>query len=256
MKLIFVDESGYTPDWRSQMKEQPHYVAGAFCLPAENYAALCGQLRAQVASLNLPFAHAPLGHGFEIKAREIVRGDRWWQDHQDERNAVRDWFLSAPSAFGGEAIAVVIDKARHAAVYRYPEDPYPLAHQFLIERLQWNLMRCQQDGYCIWDQNKRTEDALHAHSASLISEGSGIEYFSQHFGTTVVYKFQVDRILEVSVGQSEYSVGLNVADFFASMTAAYFKQGQPADCGWWEVLKGCLDRKNGVLAGAGLKVFP
>jgi hypothetical protein len=256
MKLIFVDESGYTPDWRSDMAQQPHYVVSAVCVPAEKYRKMCDEMRAIVSGLGIPFAKMPLGQGFEIKAREIVRGGGWWKDHEDARNAIRDVMLGAPAVYGGQAICIVIDKAKHQATYYSPEDPYDLAHQFLLERMQWNLARCDADGYCVWDQNKRIEDTLHEHSASLIREGSGIEYFSGYFGTTVAYKFKVDRILEVSMGQSEYSVGLNVADFFASMTAAYFKQGRRSSCGWWNVLERSLDRKGGVLDGAGLKVFP
>lgn len=69
-------------------------------------------------------------------------------------------------------------------------------------------------------------------------------------------KNSVDRIVELSFGQSENSIGIQIADFFATMTYNYVRHGKPAGCGWWSLLEESLYRKNKNLLGWGYKEFP
>jgi len=66
----------------------------------------------------------------------------------------------------------------------------------------------------------------------------------------------MDRILDFALADSRFSIGLQVADFFASMAYAHFRAGTPKGCGWWATLLESLDAKDGKIQGIGLKVFP
>jgi hypothetical protein len=256
VRLVFVDESGYATNWMTQHDVQPYFALAAVCLPVESYRDCCGLIRDVIASLRIPGQEAPLGLGYEIKARDIARGTGWWQDHELERNTVRETMLLAPLKFEGVAIVVLIDKAAHLRQYAYPDNPYQLARRFLLERVQGYLLDVDDHGLWVWDQSKAQEDEHRDHTIKLMREGSGIRYWSQFFGQEMVRLWKIDRVVEVMTGRSEDSVGLQIADFFASMTNFYHRDGKPSGCGWWETLAGSLRRKNGLVAGWGLKAFP
>jgi hypothetical protein len=70
------------------------------------------------------------------------------------------------------------------------------------------------------------------------------------------FSLPIQRIIELSFGTSANSIGLQVADFFSSMTNSYYKSGKPSNCGWWNLLTESLHKKDGKLLGIGLKEFP
>jgi len=256
MRVIFMDESGYSLNWQSDLETQPYYVVSAVCFPSEQLSAVYKKIREEVINLNIEGTSRALGHGFEIKARDISRGSGYWGTHNDERNAVRKTMLAVPRKYDGTAFVVIIDKRAHKEHYAWPADPYELSLEFIFERLQMFLSDIGDYGICIYDQNKRVEDALQNAAANLIREGSELIYFSRFYNLLVIKRFRIDRIIEFSLGRSEYSVGLQVADFFATMTYAYMKDGKPSPCGWWDVLESSLYRKDGKLQGVGYKEFP
>jgi len=135
MKLIFVDESGYSPNWTADIVDQPFYVLSAVCIDASLYPRMCDELRRDTALMGLPGLAHPLGKGSEIKARAVARGEGWWQQHNDERNRFRDLMLSLPACYEGVAFVVAVHKDRHRNQYVWPEDPVTLAMKFLFERL-------------------------------------------------------------------------------------------------------------------------
>lgn len=256
MKLIFMDESGYSPNWKADMDIQSYYVLSGVCIPADTYPEACQKIRTDIKNLNLPGAVKPLGLGIEIKARDIARGEGWWQSHNQERNSVRDLMLSFPPKNDGVAFVVVIDKKSHFDKYISPEDPWSLSLRFIFERLQGYLFDKDDYGFCIYDQNKRLEAALQNSSTALMREGSEILYWSDFFNTQVIYTFDIDRIVEFSLGNSRNSVGLQIADFFATMTYFYHKEEKPSPCGWWDTLRDSLYKKDDKLEGIGYKEFP
>jgi len=251
-----MDESGYCFNWESDLDKQPYYVLSAVCFPIEQLLLAYQKIRNEVSDLNLEGGTLPLGQGFEIKARDVSTGSGYWKTHNDERNAVRDIMLTAPKKYGGTAFVVVIDKLAHRERYAYPADPYQLSLEFIFERLQMCLSHLSDYGICIYDQNKRLEDILQNAAAALVREGSDLIYFSRSYNSLVVKTFQIDRIIEFSLGRSENSIGLQVADFFATMSYAYVKHRKPSPCGWWDELESSLHRKDGQLQGVGYKEFP
>lgn len=258
MRMFFLDEAGYTPDWTTGITDQPFYVLSAVGIEADRLASGYEALRRGEASLNLPEASTPLGQGREIKAREIATGTGWWRNNDESRNGIRDLMLSWPKVQGGTAMLVVIDKAAHQQKYYTPKNPYILALQFMLERIEHHLAAREDYGYCVYDHNKRLEGELHSNTASLMRDGSQITYFSAYYGGDVSRNMRIPHILELGLGSSVNSLGLQVADFFATFAYQYFKQRKPeaARSGWWHTLEQSLDSRDGVVDGVGLKVFP
>ena len=256
MQMIFLDESGYSRDWKKQIDEQPFYVLSAVCLPMSNIPAAYDRLRGEIGRLDLPGQKRPLGRGFEIKARDIAQGIGWWRAHNDERNQVRDLFLSFPQKESGTAFVVVVNKEAHLSQYAFPENPCLLSFQFIFERIEMYLKDCDEFGYCIYDQNERLEQDLQEHANWLLTEGSSGIYYSQLWNDVFEFSLPIQRIIELSFGSSANSIGLQVADFFSSMTNSYYKSGKPENCGWWNLLTKSLHRKSERLLGIGLKEFP
>lgn len=251
-----MDESGYSFNWEADLDNQPYYVLSAVCFPSEQLLLAYQKIRCEISDLNLEGIAQPLGQGFEIKARDVSIGSSYWKTHDDERNAVRDILLTAPKKYGGTAFVVVINKLSHRECYAHPADPYQLSLGFIFERLQMYLSDISDYGICIYDQNKRLENILQNAAVALIREGSELIYFSRFYNSVVIKTFPIDRIIEFSLGRSENSIGLQVADFFATMAYTYVKDGKPSPCGWWDELESSLHRKDGKLQGVGYKEFP
>jgi hypothetical protein len=261
MYAIFMDESGYSFSWQKDMNNQPYFVQSAVCFPLNRLEEAYNHVRLKLGDIRLPESAGKLGRGFELKAKDIARGYGWWGDKPEEREVVRNLMLELPALFAGRAFLLVIDK--HELLTKYGEkarDPQVVAFQYTLERIQWLLEREEQYAICIYDQNKKIDDIIHGGAASLAFKGSQVFYFSKSYGQFVSYSHKVKRVVEMTLGNSKNSLGLQVADFYATMAYQYFKAGRPSECGWWKVLQTSLDRKDGnpqgILLGYGLKVFP
>ena len=256
MQVIFIDESGCSFNWKGDICKQPYYVLSAVCFTSEQLPSAYQKIRSEVSALNLEGATKHLGQGFEIKARDIAKGYDYWRTHNDARNAVRNIMLTAPKRYGGTAFVSVVNKLTHREHYAYPEDPCLLSLKFIFERLQMYLSDIDDYGICIYDQNKRLEDDLQNAAATLVRKGSELNYFNHFYNSLVKETFSINRIIEFSLGRSENSIGLQVADFFATMTYTYVKDEKPSSCNWWNELESSLHRKEGKLQGVGYKEFP
>lgn len=256
MYVAFLDESGFTTDWKKGIEEQPFYVLATVLFKVDDLPRIYGDIRRDFKGFKIPAQGRPLGLGFEVKASDIARGTGRWGKNNRQRNQVRDLLLSAPEEYGGVAIVVVIDKQAHIDTYPSPDNPYGLAVKFTFERLQKFLERKEDYALCIYDQNTLYEDDIKVQHAELVTGGSRIKYVSDYYSQVVVYTHDLDRVIELSMGFSENSLGLQVADFFATMTYQYYKGGKPGECGWWDLLYESLDRRGGRVLGIGLKEFP
>ncbi len=254
MIAVFIDESGYTGNWLMDIENQPFYVLSAVCLPMDAYPNVCADLRSEIQKLNLPGVISPLGQGFQIKARTIARGEGWWQEHNEERNKVRTLMLSTPPKYQGTAFVVIIDKTAHQRQYVNPEDPVELSLRFLFERLQMYLVDNNEYAFCVYDQNKPIDDKLQTLSTALVRDGSDFFFISGFYLKLI--SFKIDRISEFTLGNSTNSIGLQLADFFASFTYQYYKNNKPSPCGWWDILYQSLHKRDDKIRGIGLKEFP
>ena len=109
-QVIFLDETGFAPDWQSSIEDRPFYVLSAVMIPAMAIPDLYADARAKVSGIGIRGHTSPLGLGFEIKAKEVAQGSGWWQKHPEQRAAIRDLMLSLPQAHGGQALIVVLSK--------------------------------------------------------------------------------------------------------------------------------------------------
>jgi len=256
MQTAFIDESGYVANWEKGIDEQPFYTLSAISLPADQVSHMYEGARHAIGTFALPGKPGTLGHGFEIKARDIARGNGWWGKHETERNSMRQLMLSLPAKYSGSALLVVVDKQKHLDQYAYPENPYMLALKFMFERLQAIAKEKNDYVQCIYDHNTRLDAEIQSSKATLVRDGSLIEHYSTYSGEFRSTTQQLDRILDVSFGESRNSIGLQVADFYATFTYQYYKRGEPPACGWWDTLYANLYRYNSKVDGWGLKVFP
>jgi hypothetical protein len=256
MQLVFLDEAGYTPDWESGIQQQPIYALSAVCLPTDRIKNAYDTIRSTIDRLRLKAQPARLGCGHEIKAKDIAVGSGWWKHHNDERNAIRDVMLSAPCQFGGCAILAVIDKRAHKEKYAYPGNPYSLALQFVFERLGQHLLEIDEYAYAVYDQNTRLQDEVLEQSSELITDGSRGFGYSDYYRQYYAFSIALDHVIELGVGVSEHSLGLQIADYFATFAYHYHRDGKPEPCGWWDTLCASLRTQNGTFEGYGLKRFP
>jgi len=254
MHIVFLDESGYTSDWQKGIGEQPFYALGVVALPVASVVAAYSEYRNVIDAVGL--RGGMFGRGEEVKSKDLANGSGRWARDNTARNAVRSALLTIPKKHGGFSIVVVVDKDALVRQYSSPADPYRLAFTFALERLGNHLSGIDDHAYCVYDQNTRTQSTVLADASSLVREGSRIIAYSSFYGQLVDFTLSVDRILELGVGDSAYSVGLQFADGLASFAYAYHKQGKPTPCGWWQELVSGLRTYNGTHVGAGYKLFP
>ena len=255
-QLVFMDESGYATDWVKSIDDQPFYVLSSVIVDFDLIPQAYDDLRSEIEQIGVDQPADALGKGTEIKGSAVAKGSGWWRHHNNERNAVREAFLSFPRNHSGCAILVVVDKHAHLKQYSEPEDPSLLALRFALERIERVLEERDDHAVIIYDQNKRIELPLYKTSADLVRDGSQITYFSSYWGDEVQYTYSLNRVQEMTLCNSKNSLGIQVADFFATCAYQHFKANQPQTCGWWDVLESSLHRKSGQVKGYGLKVFP
>jgi uncharacterized protein DUF3800 len=126
---------------------------------------------------------------------------------------------------------------------------------YLFERAEYHCRDNNSDAFCVYDHDKTRTDTLHDQTMTLIRDGSAIKY-SDPSNERIEIRLDLDHLIEVTLCSSEYSLGLQIADFFATFAYQYFKKGKPKSCGWWKQICSSLYRHEGKLDGYGLKVFP
>lgn len=224
-RLIFTDESGFTPNWTSKIKDQPYFVLAAISIPIEVYPLLCKKLRKDLERISQIQNAQTIGKTSEIKAKDIISGRGIWNRHPEDREQVRKIFLASPRRFKGNSYAVIIDKKKLKSRYSSPDDPYSLAFKFIFERVQQDLQRESRMGYFIHDQTKLFDDKHHEHSSELRSQGSTINVPTQF--EPYIVDIAMDNIAEFYLGKSTCSIGLQLADFYASHIYNYFRNNKP-----------------------------
>ncbi len=255
MQVIFFDESGYSKNWEKDIDNQPYYVLSAVCFPFEKLLHMYQEIRNKVSNLNLPNAK-PLGQGFEIKARDVANSSGFWNTNENNRDEILDIMLTAPKKYGGTAIVVVINKLAHKEKYTDPYNPSQLSFRYSLERMQRYLSDIDDYGVCIYDLNDNLKNSLQEDAAYFKRVGSEISYFSSYYEWFVTKTKVIDRIIELSFAQSEYSIGLQVADFFVTITNTHEKNRKKLPCDCWDKLQSSLYKKDGKIEGIGYKKFP
>lgn len=255
MYLIFVDESGYAENWAkdSEIQKQPFYILSAVAIPTAQIDSVYSRICQSIKELRLPHLNADrLGHGEEIKASSVDRGEDFWKD-PELRNRVRELYLNHEEDV--IYFLVCVDKKRHKAQYTSPEDPSRLALQYLLERLQKFLKRKNMYGFVLIDANKREEAKQKEHIGRLLTEHSGGIAYSKLHGTSYEWSLEFTNILEIHFGDSKHSLGLQIADFVARHAYSWCKRGKHKRYPGWDLIEPRLDGYPDYW-GWGYKEFP
>jgi hypothetical protein len=254
--VVYMDECGFSFGWKESIDEQPFYVLSAVAIPMEKIHPAYEEIRQSLENLQIPWLNMQmLGWGEEIKAKELDRGEGYWSKHERERQQVRELFLSIPYKYSGVSFIVVIDKQRHFEKYVNPEDPDKLAIQFALERIQGFLESENDVAICFFDKTKR-EPLIRDTVAELIKDGSWITYWSEFYQIVVAKQISISRIVEFHMADSRYSIGLQVADFFARHVHSWRKNNKDPNTPGWQLIKKSLYKQGDKIIGFGYKEFP
>jgi hypothetical protein len=257
MYCIFVDECGYQKNWdRSKaIVQQPIHCVGAVAISSGSLANLYSSIRSQLGNLKLPQTDSRnVGRGEEIKAASVDRGEGFWAKYPDLRNAVRRIYLDL---FDVTYFVVYINKVSHKQNYGpRAKDPSTWGLQLLLERVQGFLSDCRECGVVFIDASKREEAEQRGFLGNLLRIGSrGIAGSRYLVGTIYEWHLNMESILEIHLGNSEYSLGLQIADFVARHTYSWRKRGKQAQYPGWSFIEPRL-WKYPNHEGWGYKEFP
>lgn len=255
MFLVFVDECGYSANWRKEISKQPFHVTAAVAVPSNDLHDLYNRLRTRLQKLTLPHTNVDaLGKGEEIKAAAVDRGEGFWGKNQQLRDVVRMAYLDQSSSI--VYFAVCIDKSRHLREYGgIAEDPTDLALKYLLERIQGFLNEHNEQGFVLIDANKREEQKQRSYFSRLLKYGSGGYAVSRWWGTIYSWRLNMERIMEIQFGDSKYSLGLQIADFVARHVYSWRKSNTNSNYPGWEEIEQRL-YKYPNYQGWGYKEFP
>jgi hypothetical protein len=252
--LVFIDESGC-----GNIAKEPFLVYSAVAFPASSYGEMVVGLRQQLAEIESKSdtqytQRNPPGLGYEIKAIDAFKKTR------GPKAKIRELLLKEPAARGGRAILTVQD--RKAFAEKHPRtDANKKSREYLIERIARFLRDQNSYGVCIIDNDEGRQKAVQKECADLIRDGNIVQWISRWDGLHRETTNDLDRIVEVHFGDSEHSVGLIIADYFAhgAFKRYALRSAGKREPGWWIHLKGSL-RSLGMpgclIAGYGLKYFP
>lgn len=256
MYCVFVDECGYQKNWDrpDKIEEQPVYVVAAAAISSESLAERYSSIRNAVASLNLPGKDpSNLGRGEEIKAASVDRGVGFWHENPRLRDSVRKIYLDLEDV---TYFVVIVDKKLHKQRYgNNAQDPSQLALKFLLERIQGFLNENQEQGMVFIDGNKREEAEQRGFLGNLLKRGSGGIAIGKYVATIYEWRLDLRDILEIHLGDSKHSLGLQIADFVARHAYSWWKNGKNSSYPGWKFTEPRLYRYPNHL-GWGLKVFP
>lgn len=243
MYLIFLDESG-------ESKSEPYFVLVAVAIHASDIYDIYSAIRSGINNLNLPNIKAKmLGKGKEIKAKYVDEGEGYWRTNISARLEVLRIYLENDKV---TYFIVCIDVERHKRKYKRPKDPRALAFRYLLERLQGFLQERNQLGLVLHDRYVHEEEKL-PDINSLLNVGS--EGIAKWYGKIYQWKLKIDNIVEIHIGGSEYSLGLQIADFVARYSYSWRKKGKDSNYPGWSYIEKHL-YKYPEYEGWGYKEFP
>lgn len=249
---FYIDEAGYEFNWDKTEPEQRYQVIAAVGIPATGYLKFENDIHATIKGALKNVDAQTLGYGTELSAKKLVDGKGPFKD-KEARNKVRDFLLEYPKKRNFPVFVVVIDKVAHRTKYSTPEHPSILGLKLALERIQ---MFCSTQGAtanCYYDRTGSEELKIQTHVSSWLKDGQSVIYSRAARKNVVRFKF--NQIVDFSFQDSKHSLGIQLADIFASLTYQY-RQKNPQNCGWWRLLYASLRRENGITHGVGYKDFP
>ena len=238
--IAFIDESG---DFELK-KINPHYPVCAQCALTSTVDEYIDQAVPNLMQIKYSFFgnECVVFHGYKLRRRsppfDILRDPEVFTEFRRAvARAIRD--------LNGCLIVAAVHKQRHVGQYIYPEDPFFLSLQFLLERLHAHWERELAKGQrllCVFEARGRNEDKRTLAWFEEICGGRN--YRRQKF------PFDADfRAKDQNVAGHQY------ADLAAYTACRYVERGDETSDDW-QAVKEKLRCVGGEHLGHGLKVFP
>lgn len=250
--MVFVDESG-SPGMGNIDPYYPLFVLAFFIVKKSDYTAQI------VPALQL-FKFQHFGHDQVILHERDIRKDLGDFAHLKTpalKSVFLDELTTLIEAAPFDLVCVVIDKAKHKAQYKTPEDPYHLALGFGLERVRGLLVQrgAWQNGsgqqipetvnpavhVVVEKRGKNEDDDLELEFRRICA---GANFKTERWNFEVVF-----------ADKKSNSTGLQLADLMARpIGMSVLKPGQPNRA--FEAVKPKFLQHNGRFMGWGLKCFP
>jgi len=236
MYIAFVDEAGYAKgDWASgDLNEQPIFVHAAVIVKCEDLNKLYTSIKTQINKLLEP-EHGSrfkdwvegLGIGNEIKARNVDRGSELGAFKHVREELVSTFLYPEDSLF--TSIVVAVHKKEHLEERGDKAfELYAWALRLLSERVHYYVNRRSSKTLLVLDSTPEEGNYLQE-LESLIKIGSIIYPKNKPFD---FIRVKLDSISDIYFGNSKYSLGLQIADFYARFAYSALKRGDPTYPGW------------------------
>ena len=266
MYLGFIDEAGYAKgDWASNADEQPIFVHAGVIINCDKLNALYSVIKNKISRMlednNILEVEpgvtssdwvAKLGSGLEIKAKNVDTG-AVPSTLKPIRGELMSIFLGTHDSLFN-TILVVVHKKRHKEIYKENAfNVYEWSLNLLAERIHFHANRRSASVSLIIDETPEEDDYVETLDRL---KNSGSVIFSKNSLSPDPKFIKLNSIKDIYFGRSSYSLGLQIADFYARYTYSAFKKGDPGYPGW-SLIKDALDRnESGQVLGYGLKCEP
>lgn len=196
MILFYVDESGTSlKDLRN-----PFFVLGCFAIDAREWQ----RIDSEIASLKRRLISWAKPEDWEIKARDIRRGDNLFRSYRWEARAGAFQEIAAMiSEFQCQMFVVQVDKRALPSSIESNTDLYRLAYWRLLEELDQYLQKSDTSGLMLFDMRA---SSIH----SSIQDRRLVEAYRDWLST----RSGRHRFVEMPwFGFSEFYAGLQLADY-------------------------------------------
>jgi len=252
--LAFIDEAGYAKgDWKGEKskKDQPIFVHSGIIVDCNKLSTLYERIKKRLLSLLKSAGITKvakegvnsyvdrLGFGIEIKAADVDRNELH-KSLKPLREDLMSTFLNNYGLF--TAVVVAVHKEKHEESYDVAFNVYKWAFNLLVERIHFFAQRRGAEVSLVIDETP---------------EETTYKEVLDHLKVigSLIHSIKTDSVTDVFFGRSAYSLGLQIADFYARYTYSALKNENPMYPGW-SLIKSTLDSYEGMIKGYGLKCEP
>ena len=251
--MVFVDESG-SPGMGNIDPHYPLFVLAFFIVKKSDYTT-------QIAPALQQFKFQHFGHDEVILHERDIRkdlGDFAFLKTPALKGAILDELTTLIEAAPFDLVSVVIDKARHKAQYKTPDDPYHLALGFGLERVCGLLAHrgVWRSGAANPGSGAASNPAVHVVVEKRgKNEDDDLELEFRRICAGANYNGEQWNFEVIFADKKSNSAGLQLADLVARpIGMSVLKPGQHNRA--FEAVKPKFLQRSGRFMGWGLKCFP
>lgn len=238
--IAFIDESG---DFELS-KIDPHYPVCAQCALTSTVDEYLAQAVPNMMTIKYHFFgnESVVMHGHKIRRRSAPFDILKNEETRAEFMSAVSWAIEQ---LNGCLIVAAVHKTKHVNQYIYPDDPFFLSLQFLLERLYMHWARDLIGGrrlLCVFEKRGSKEDTK---TREWFDDICGGKNFRNQ-------KFPFDHDFRT---KEENVIGHQYADLVAYAACRFVETGDETRQDW-NAVKAKLRTVDGKFETHGLKVFP